>query len=111
MEFSACGQWPRLRRDKQSQGPDCVISWSFRTLYLRAFLERNVDEIAGDPGNDIHSFLRMGLASELDIVGDLTLNGMADRHCRRLGRPDLRALLLAASKHGHDQETRRADSL
>ena len=58
-------------------------------LDFRSFLERHLHQVAGDPGNDVHRFDRVGPAGEVHEVGDLPLHGMSDRHGLHLRRGDL----------------------
>ena len=64
-------------------GPGIDHEQQVPRLDLLPFLERHLDQVAGDPGADVHRVDRLGPAGEVDKVGDLPPDGLADRHRRR----------------------------
>ena len=72
-------------------------------LDLRSFLERHLDQVTGHSGTDVHWIDGLGSAGEVDVVGDLPLDGLADRHHRRLGRRDLGRIGLATGHRGQQK--------
>jgi hypothetical protein len=58
-------------------------------LDLRTFFERHLPQVAGDVGADVHRVDGVGAPGEIDVVGDLPADRLADRDRRRLGRGGL----------------------
>ena len=66
-------------------GPGIDLEQQVALLDLGPFLERHLDQVAGDAGPDVHRLDRIGPAGEIDEVGDLALDRLADGHRGRLG--------------------------
>ena len=76
-------------------------------LDVRPLLERDLDEVAGDPGEDVDRLDGVGPAGEFHGVGDLTLDGQADRDGHRFRRRDLGRLSRASDRRGQRADNER----
>src|ERR1700677_978858 len=77
----------------------------------RAFLERHLDQIAGDARDDVHRVDRVSAASEVDVVNDLALDRLTDRHRWWLSRGDLRLTLRTADNSSWQDQAKQESIL
>ena len=95
---------PRIDHEQQVPG-----------FHLGTFFERHLNQVACHTGTDVEGINGLGSPGEVDIVGDLALDGPAHRHHGRFGRHDLGGAGLASGRDGQQNAnkhvTRNAVSL
>ena len=84
-------------------GPRVDLEQQVARLDLRPFLERHLDQVAGDPGADVHRLDRVGPAGEVHVIGDFASDGPADRDDGRLRGSDGNRIAMATVDRRHQR--------